>query len=55
MEQLEESSVHPISSGDENDSLSSTEEVNELPQAPQEEPSRRNRYVRGTLSFLSQV
>ena len=30
VEQLEECSVHPISSRDENDSLSSTEEVSQL-------------------------
>ena len=47
--------MHPISSRDENDSLSSTEDESQLPQAPQEEPSLRNRYVRGTLCYLPQV
>ena len=47
--------MHPISSRDENHSLSSTEEEANFPQAPQEEPSLRNRYVRGTLCFLPQV
>ena len=47
--------MHPISPRDENDSLSSTEEVPNFSQAPLEEPSLRNRYVRGTLCFLPQV
>ena len=47
--------MQPISSRDENDSLSSTEEVSQFTQAPQEEASLRNRYVRGTLCFLPQV
>ena len=47
--------MRPISSRDENDSLSSTEELSQLSKAPQEEPSLRNRYVRGTLCFLLQV
>ena len=47
--------MHPISSRDENDYLSSTEDVSQISQAPQEEPSLRNRYVRGTLCFLPQV
>ena len=37
------------------DSLSLTEAVSHLSQAPQEEFSISNRYVRGTLCFLSQV
>ena len=47
--------MHPISSRDENVSLFSTEELSQLSQAPQEEPSLSNRYVRGTLCFLPQV
>ena len=47
--------MHPISSRDENDSQSSTKEVSQLFKSPQEEPSLRNRYVRGTLCFLPQV
>ena len=37
------------------DSLSSTEEVSHLPQAPQEEFSLRNMYRRGTLCFMLQA
>ena len=37
------------------DSLALTKRYANFPQAPQEEASLRNRYVRGTLSLLSQV
>ena len=47
--------MQPISSRDDNNSLSSTEEVSTFPQARQEKPTLKNSYVRGTLCFLPQV
>ena len=47
--------MHTIESGDENDSLSSTELVSQLSTAPQEKPSLRKRYVRATLCFMLQA
>ena len=43
---------HLVKRADPQDSI---EEVGQLSQAPQVEPSLRNRYVRGTLSLLTQV
>ena len=43
--------MHPISSQDENDCLSSTEVVSQISQATQEESSLRNRYVKGLRDF----
>ena len=47
--------MHPISSQDENDSLSSTEVVSQLFTSTSRVAFIRNRYVRGTLCFLPQV
>ena len=47
--------MHPILSRERADSQHSIEEVGNFPQAPQEEPSLSNRYVRGTLSLLPQL
>ena len=47
--------MHPISFPDVNDSLSSTEEVSQLSTSTSRLASLRNRYLRGTLCFLTQV